>query len=186
MWYQASISDFRLGLIYVILGVSVPVIFANILKNAKFTKKIAIISSSLFCFVLLLVLTGNFMKNLYHVTIEPQITQARIEDKEEFIKVPVTITNHSNRNLSSQKSIYLTYHLLDENKENVQSDNIRTELPLIEPNETLNIEMDVENPACKGNYFLEIDLVEIDSLEESVSWFNLGEEENVEIELDYE
>ena len=87
----------------------------------------------------------------------------------EIVHAEVTIENCSWRPWRSDADapIYLSYHWLDAHGRVVVADGVRTRLPrAVAPGETAVVACRIEGPQAPGQYFLEIDLVE-----ESVSWF---------------
>ena len=88
----------------------------------------------------------------------------------EVAHAEVTIENRSWRAWHSHgvaTPVHLSYHWLDSRGHVVVSDGLRTPLPrAIAPGETATVAFRVEAPGTPGEYVLEIDLVE-----ESVSWF---------------
>lgn len=88
----------------------------------------------------------------------------------------VRIKNNSDETISSSLSNhFLSYHLLQSSGEVIQFDNIRTEIPNIDPGEVKEISMKIAGPIKAGNYLIEVDIVE-----EGVSWYkDLGNKTSV-------
>ena len=87
------------------------------------------------------------------------------------VTVDVTVRNSSWREWRSEQTphpILLSYHWLDARRGPVEYDGLRTPLPRsVAPGEACALTVRVRTPAKPGNYVLEIDLVE-----EGVSWFS--------------
>ena len=86
------------------------------------------------------------------------------------VTVDLTVRNASWREWRSEQTprpILLSYHWLDARRAPVEYDGLRTPLPRpVPPGESCAVTMRVRAPAKAGSYVLEIDLVE-----EGVSWF---------------
>jgi SAM-dependent methyltransferase len=86
------------------------------------------------------------------------------------VTVDLTVRNASWREWRSEQTphpILLSYHWLDARRGPVEYDGLRTPLPRpLPPGESYPVTMRVRTPATAGTYVLEIDLVE-----EGVSWF---------------
>lgn len=91
----------------------------------------------------------------------------------EIVHAEVTIENRSWRAWRSDVAdapVHLSYHWLDSRGRVVVADGLRTPLPrAIAPGEATKVAFRVEAPGSPGEHLLEIDLVE-----ESVSWFTAG------------
>jgi SAM-dependent methyltransferase len=87
------------------------------------------------------------------------------------ITIDLTVRNSSWREWRSEQTphpILLSYHWLDARRGPVEYDGLRTPLPRpVPPGESCAVTMRVRTPAKPGRYVLEIDLVE-----EGVSWFS--------------
>ena len=87
------------------------------------------------------------------------------------VTVDVTVRNSSWREWRSEQTahpIHLSYHWLDARRGPVEYDGLRTPLPRpLPPGEACAVTMRVRAPAKPGSYVLEVDLVE-----EGVSWFS--------------
>jgi SAM-dependent methyltransferase len=109
-------------------------------------------------------ITGQF-DAAYRDPVIPSSIRAR-----EIVHAEVTVENRSWRAWRSDATatpVHLSYHWLDSRGRVVVSDGVRTPLPrAIEPGETATVAFRVEAPGSPAQYILEIDLVE-----ESVSWF---------------
>jgi SAM-dependent methyltransferase len=83
----------------------------------------------------------------------------------------ITIRNGSWRALRSdleERPIHVSYRWLDERRQVVVRDGLRSALPRpLEPGESCRVAVRLEAPARRGTWFLEIDLVE-----EGVCWFS--------------
>ncbi len=82
----------------------------------------------------------------------------------------IVITNYSNRTLSSQLNINLSYHLYriaEDTQELVSIENIRTTMPNIYPGESKEVQLQFELPAEDGIYIIYADLIE-----EDVIWYS--------------
>jgi len=88
----------------------------------------------------------------------------------EIVHAEVTVENRSWRAWQSDAEgapVHLSYHWLDARGRVVVADGLRTRLPrAIAPGATATVAFRIEAPGSPGDYILEIDLVE-----ESVSWF---------------
>jgi SAM-dependent methyltransferase len=87
------------------------------------------------------------------------------------VTVDITVRNSSWREWRSEQTphpILLSYHWLDARRGPIEYDGVRTPLPRpVAPGESCAMTMRVRAPAKPGRYVLEIDLVE-----EDVSWFS--------------
>jgi SAM-dependent methyltransferase len=88
----------------------------------------------------------------------------------EELTIDLTVQNASWREWRSEGTahpILLSYHWLDTRRRPVDYDGLRTPLPrAVQPGESCAVTMRVRAPSKRGQYVLEIDLVE-----EGVSWF---------------
>ncbi|MGE5473034.1 MAG: hypothetical protein ACM3UU_02300 [Ignavibacteriales bacterium] len=94
----------------------------------------------------------------------PSKTVCNITDKQ--ILINVKFKNKTSYNLNSEAKYYLSYHLLDSNGNIIKFDNVRTNLPTVQPGRSKDIGMKVEVPRTPGEYKLEVDLVK-----EKQFWF---------------
>lgn len=81
--------------------------------------------------------------------------------------IEVTIDSRRYRELSSEQGFYLSYHILNTEKEEVLHDGLRTDIGIIDARGVKKINMLFEVPEISGSYILEIDMVE-----EQVTWFS--------------
>ncbi|MSS64494.1 hypothetical protein [Velocimicrobium porci] len=148
------------------------------------TKKrqiIIVLTGIIFCAYIFLLVTISKNQNPYCVIISSDKTQYEVvksQIKEVEYNIPVYIKNKANRELSSIKNFYLSYHLYDEKKKLIQFDNVRTEIPAVFSTDKKLVDLKVEVPLKKGHYFLEPDIVN-----EGVTWFSEQGNKNEMIEF---
>ena len=86
------------------------------------------------------------------------------------IFIPVSVTNKSTATWDSKDKdhpVFISYHLLNAKGELVEHDNIRTSFnKRIGTDESVKVDLMVDAPSRKGEYFLEVDMVK-----EKVAWF---------------
>jgi len=86
------------------------------------------------------------------------------------IVIPVSVTNKSTATWDSKDKdhpVFISYHLLNAKGEMVQQDNIRTSFnKRIGTDESVRVDLMVNAPSKKGEYYLEVDMVK-----EKVAWF---------------
>jgi len=88
----------------------------------------------------------------------------------ETIFIPVSVTNKSTATWDSKDKdhpVFISYHLLNAKGEMVEHDNIRTSFnKRIGTDESVKVDLMVNAPPKKGEYYLEVDMVK-----EKVTWF---------------
>jgi hypothetical protein len=86
------------------------------------------------------------------------------------IVVPISVINKSTATWDSKDKdhpVFISYHLLNAKGEMLEYDNIRTSFnKKIETDESMMVNLVVNSPSKKGEYYLEVDIVK-----EKVSWF---------------
>jgi membrane protease YdiL (CAAX protease family) len=86
------------------------------------------------------------------------------------IVVPISVINKSTATWDSKDKdhpVFISYHLLNAKGEMLEYDNIRTSFnKKIETDEFMMVNLVVNSPSKKGEYYLEVDMVK-----EKVSWF---------------
>jgi hypothetical protein len=86
------------------------------------------------------------------------------------ISIPVSVTNKSTVTWDSKDKdhpVFISYHLLNAKGEMVERDNIRTPFhKRIGTDESVKVDLMVDAPSKKGEYYLEVDVVK-----EKVAWF---------------
>lgn len=111
-------------------------------------------------------------QNPYHVKMESTEAFCYVNRAEtgNLHETSIVITNHSNRTLSSQLNINLSYHLyriVGDTQELVSIENIRTTIPNIYPEDSTEVRLQFEVPIENGIYILYADLIE-----ENVVWYS--------------
>lgn len=111
-------------------------------------------------------------QNPYYVKMESTEAFCYVNRAEtgNLYETSVVIANHSNRTLSSQLNINLSYHLyrvVEDTQELVSIENIRTTIPNIYPGDSTEVRLQFEVPAENGTYILYADLIE-----ENVIWYS--------------
>lgn len=94
----------------------------------------------------------------------PEQTVCNINEKQ--ITINVKFKNKTSYNLDSGGKYFLSYHLLDAKGNLINFENIRTNLPTVQPGRSKDVKMIVEVPKAQGEYKLEADLVK-----ENQFWF---------------
>lgn len=94
----------------------------------------------------------------------PAKTICNVTEKQ--ILINIKFKNKTSYNLNSGGKYFLSYHLLDSNGNIIKFDNVRTNLPTVQPGRSKDIGMKVEVPRTPGEYKLEVDLVK-----EKQFWF---------------
>ncbi len=96
-------------------------------------------------------------------------------------KVPVYVTNTGNNTWPGHEMenkafwVYLSYHVVDANKNMVLHDGVRTPLPHdIAPGVTVPLNLILQAPLQKGKYIIQADM-----LHELVTWYGAQSQENV-------
>jgi hypothetical protein len=98
------------------------------------------------------------------------------------IVIPVSVTNKSTATWDSKDKdhpVFISYHLLNAKGEMVQQDNIRTSFnKRIGTDESARVDLMVNAPSKKGEYYLEVDMVK-----EKVAWFKNKGSKTIRIPL---
>ncbi len=112
------------------------------------------------------------------VTITTDIQSETVEYGSTPMQIEVTLYNGSERKLSSEENIYLSYHILSTDGEVLEQDGSRSALEPVESGEEMTEQLSVIAPTAAGEYILEIDIVE-----EAVAWFSELGMEPIQIPL---
>lgn len=121
-------------------------------------------------FLVALVLSGcaaNAVPSQYDLKLKTKVESLEFEVGGEIAQVEITIDSRRYQELSSEQNIYLSYHILSDKKESIIYDGIRTPLESIDARGIEKEIVDVQAPLEAGEYIVEIDLVE-----EGVTWFS--------------
>lgn len=111
-------------------------------------------------------------QNVYNVEIQmiSEYYAVSQTDARNVFDVPVIIKNYSNRTVSSQLNIALSYHLYrvnDETQELISIENMRSVIPNVYPGDKQQVNLQFEIPLEKGTYILYADLIE-----ENTVWYS--------------
>ena len=111
-------------------------------------------------------------QNVYDVELEINQSNYVINRVENgaYCNIPLVISNHSNRTVSTQLNINLSYHLykvVEGQHELVSIENIRSTVSNIYPKEVKEVNMQIEVPTESGTYIVYADLIE-----ENVTWYS--------------
>lgn len=111
---------------------------------------------------------GYYDLSIYNIKISSKDKEIKMKIDEPKKTIYVDLQNNTRNILSSDKNIFLSYHVLDSNKNQIIYDNLRANIPIINPfNDVKKIPVDIININKKGNYIVQIDIVE-----EGVAWFS--------------
>jgi hypothetical protein len=98
------------------------------------------------------------------------------------ISIPVSVTNKSTVTWDSRDKdhpVFISYHLLNAKGEMVEHDNIRTSFnKRIGTDESVKVDLMVDVPSEKGEYYLEVDIVK-----EKIAWFKNKGSKTIRIPL---
>lgn len=121
-------------------------------------------------FVITLFLTGCMAKAIpsqYDIKIKSKIHELSYCVGDDTKPIEIILDSRRYTELSSTDGIYLSYHILDSLGNEVIHDGLRTNIEKIEARGIGNIPLSFNLPETAGEYILEVDLVE-----ESVTWFS--------------
>lgn len=93
-------------------------------------------------------------------------TQASCNSGDKQLMIDIKIRNNKIETISSKNDEFITYHLLDESNKLIAYDNIRTQIPDVEPGRTKDVVLHVDIPSVSGNYKVRIDIVK-----ENAYWY---------------
>lgn len=110
---------------------------------------------------------GSAVPFQYDLKLKTKVKELSFETGGGSAMVEFTIDSRRYQDLSSDQNIFLSYHILNKNGEMQEPDGVRTALAPIPARGVEKEYAEVVVPLEKGDYFVEIDLVE-----EGVTWFS--------------
>lgn len=117
----------------------------------------------------------------YDVGLTAKNETITLESSVQEIELELKIYNKTFYELSSDRNIYLSYHILDKDKNMIQQDGIRTKIVPIPPRGRGKQNIKILTPKEPGEYILQLDLVE-----EGVAWFSDKGNPTIEVGLKVE
>lgn len=136
--------------------------------NKKIISVLFIVIALILIFIDYKLIEYYYELNIYDVNIICDDKEIKFEENEDSISISLYLKNNTRRAISYDKNIFLSYHILDEDRNSVEYENKRIDIDKIYCfGESNQISFIIDRPEKKGNYIIQIDLVE-----ENIAWFS--------------
>lgn len=122
--------------------------------------------------------TTKIVPSQYDVRLSTELSELTVEAGGEPLQVDVCLNSYRYRELSSEQNVFLSYHILSSNGEVIVFDGTRSILAPIAARGKKKENVEITAPIDSGEYIVEIDLVE-----EGVTWFSQQGMETIKLPL---
>lgn len=128
------------------------------------------------------VMTGGCLRqpipSQYDLKLKTNVKELACEQGGSLEEVEITVDSRRYQELNSDTNIFLSYHILDSEGTLLVQDGIRTRLSPVAARGVEKEIVEIKTPLEKGNYVVELDLVE-----EGATWFSTQGMETLRISL---